>query len=82
MLDQELLARLDQWHEENQHKRIVQEIQGLPEEVREEYEVQGRLGRAWNNLGKYRQALEARDEKRLCALLKEGRERKASAGGN
>ncbi len=58
MLDQELLARLDQWHEENQHKRIVQEIQGLPEEVREEYEVQGRLGRAWNNLGKYRQALE------------------------
>ena len=40
------------------------------------------LGILIGHLEEYRQALEAGDEKRLCALLKEGRERKASAGGN
>lgn len=34
------------------------------------------------HLEEYREALEARDEERLRALLKEGREMKASAGGN
>ena len=40
------------------------------------------LGVLIGHLEEYRQALEARDGERLCALLKEGRERKASAGGN
>ena len=58
MADQELLTRLDQWHEENHHKRIIQEITDLPEETRGEYEIQGRLARALNNLGKYDEALQ------------------------
>ena len=40
------------------------------------------LGILIGHLEEYRQALEAGDGERLCALLKEGRERKASAGGN
>lgn len=35
-----------------------------------------------NNLNHYLQALHGRDEERLRALLKEGREQKAAAGGN
>ncbi len=40
------------------------------------------LGVLIAHLEEYREALEARDEKRLHDLLKEGRELKASAGGN
>ena len=57
MIDQELLTRLDQWHEENQHKKILQEIEGLPREIRGEYEIQGRLARALNNVGSYEEAI-------------------------
>lgn len=57
MIDQELLTRLDQWHEENQHKKILQEIEGLPQEIRGEYEIQGRLARALNNVGSYEEAI-------------------------
>ena len=32
MADKELLERLDQWHEEDQHQRIVDEVKGLPPE--------------------------------------------------
>lgn len=35
-----------------------------------------------SHLGEYRDALSARDAQKLCALLKEGREKKATAGGN
>lgn len=34
------------------------------------------------NLNEYLSALEERDENKLCALLRDGREKKASAGGN
>ncbi|MCI9508370.1 MAG: DUF2004 domain-containing protein [Angelakisella sp.] len=64
MIDQELLARLDQWHEENQHKKILQEVQGLPEEIQKEYEIQGRLARALNNLGKYNEAIQVLESTR------------------
>ena len=40
------------------------------------------LGILIGHLEEYREALEARDEKRLHDLLKEGRELKAAAGGN
>ena len=35
-----------------------------------------------DHLGEYQSALNARDAERLCALLRDGREKKASAGGN
>ncbi len=57
MPDKDLLARLDQWHEENHHKQIIQEIEALPEEIRLDYELQGRLARAYNNVGRYDDAI-------------------------
>ena len=35
MIDKELLEKLDQWHEDNHHQKIIQEIEGLPEELRQ-----------------------------------------------
>ncbi|MCI9567725.1 MAG: prephenate dehydrogenase/arogenate dehydrogenase family protein [Lawsonibacter sp.] len=40
------------------------------------------LGILIGHLEEYREALETRDARRLCGLLKEGREKKAAAGGN
>ncbi len=58
MTDKELLAKLDQWHEDNRHKEIIQAIEALPEEEQREYEMRGRLARALNNTGEYRRAIE------------------------
>ncbi len=52
-----LLEKLDQWHEENKHREIVREIGELPEELRQDYDIQGRLARALNNTGKYKEAM-------------------------
>ena len=57
MIDKELLEKLDQWHEDNHHQKIIQEIEGLPEELRQQYQLQGRLARALNNTGRYQEAL-------------------------
>lgn len=57
MIDKELLEKLDQWHEDNHHQKIIQEIEGLPEELRQQYQLQGRLARALNNTGRYKDAL-------------------------
>lgn len=40
------------------------------------------LGILIGHLNEYSEALEARDAERLCALLRDGREKKAAAGGN
>lgn len=58
MTDRELLAKLDQWHEDNRHKEIIQAIEALPEEEQGEYEMRGRLARALNNTGEFRRAIE------------------------
>lgn len=58
MTNKELLERLDQWHEDNRHKEIIQAIEALPEEQQGEYEMRGRLARALNNTGEYRRAIE------------------------
>ncbi len=42
-VSKELLEKLDQWHEENKHREIVREIGELPEELRQDYDIQGRL---------------------------------------
>lgn len=57
MADKELLERLDQWHEEDQHQRIVDEVKALPPEQAEEYDVRCRLGRALNNTHQFQEAL-------------------------
>ena len=56
-VSKELLEKLDQWHEENKHREIVREIGELPEELRQDYDIQGRLARALNNTGKYKEAM-------------------------
>ena len=55
MIDKELLEKLDQWHEDNHHQKIIQEIEGLPEELRQQYQLQGRQARALNNTGRYQE---------------------------
>ena len=55
-MDQALIEQLNQWHEEDEHQRIVDSLLAIPEEERE-YEVVSRLARAYNNLGLYEEAL-------------------------
>jgi len=68
-IERELLERLDQWHEENHHKEIIREIEGLPEEIKRDYGLRGRLARALNNTQRYREALGVLEE-----VQEEGRE--------
>ncbi|NTU24072.1 SMI1/KNR4 family protein [Brevibacillus sp. HB1.2] len=55
-MDQALIEQLDRWHEEDEHQQIVDSLLSLPEEERD-YEAISRLGRAYNNLGHYEEAL-------------------------
>lgn len=55
-MDQALIEQLNRWHEEDQHQRIVDLLSAVPEEERD-YEAVSRLGRAYNNLGLYEEAL-------------------------
>lgn len=55
-MDQTLLDQLNQWHEEDEHQQIVNTLLAVPEEERE-YEMISRLGRAYNNLDLYDEAL-------------------------
>lgn len=56
-MDANQLEQLNTWHEKNKHQKIVDAILNLPEEERN-YDLIGRLGRAYNNLGQYEEALE------------------------
>ncbi|MGG4441671.1 SMI1/KNR4 family protein [Brevibacillus fortis] len=55
-MDQALIEQLNRWHEEDEHQRIVDLLLTVPEEERD-YETISRLGRAYNNLGLYEEAL-------------------------
>ncbi len=57
MMSDELLAKLDEWHEEDEFQEIVDAITEIPEEERD-YVLTSHLGRALNNLGQYEEALE------------------------
>ncbi|MCM3340678.1 SMI1/KNR4 family protein [Paenibacillus sp. MER TA 81-3] len=50
------MEQLNQWHEEDEHQRIVDSLLAIPEEERD-YETVSRLARAYNNLGLYEEAL-------------------------
>ncbi|MEK4240253.1 SMI1/KNR4 family protein [Paenibacillus sp. FSL H7-0714] len=56
-MSDELLEKLDTWHEEDEFQEIVDAITEIPEEERD-YVLTSHLGRALNNLGQYEEALE------------------------
>ena len=64
MAEEALLERLDRLHEEHKNKTILAEINALPEEIRREYGIQGRLARALGNLGQMKKALEVLESTR------------------
>ncbi|WP_429844395.1 SMI1/KNR4 family protein [Brevibacillus sp. FIR094] len=55
-MDQALIEQLNRWHEEDEHQQIVDLLLAVPEKERD-YEAISRLGRAYNNLGLYEEAL-------------------------
>ncbi|NOU79875.1 tetratricopeptide repeat protein [Paenibacillus sp. LMG 31459] len=56
-MDEELLAQLKRWHEDNEYQQIVDRIQEIPPDARD-YETISQLARAYNNLEHYGEALE------------------------
>ncbi|MNK35099.1 SMI1 / KNR4 family protein [compost metagenome] len=56
-MDQTWLDQLTDWHEADEHQRIVDTVLAVPEEERN-YEAVSRLARAYNNLDLYEEALE------------------------
>lgn len=55
-MDYSLIEQLNQWHEDDDHQSIVDKLLAIPEKERD-YEADNRLGRAYNNLGLYEEAL-------------------------
>ncbi|TYP73278.1 Imm51 family immunity protein [Paenibacillus methanolicus] len=56
-MEQELRAQIMQWHEDNEHQQIVDALLKIPPADRD-YDMIGSIGRAYNNLSLYEQALE------------------------
>ena len=56
-MNEDLLAQLDMWHEEDEFQDIVDAIVEIPEADRD-YVLVSHLGRALNNLGNYQEGLE------------------------
>lgn len=56
-MQDELLAKLDRWHEEDQFDEIVEAITEIPDDDRD-YVLVSHLGRALNNLERYEEAVE------------------------
>ncbi|WP_251383849.1 SMI1/KNR4 family protein [Paenibacillus sp. MER 99-2] len=56
-MERELLEQLNAWHEQDEYKRIIEHIHNIPESDRS-YELVGQLARAYNNTGRYREAIE------------------------
>ncbi|WP_340026423.1 Imm51 family immunity protein [Paenibacillus sp. FSL K6-1096] len=55
-MDKTLLAQIKRWHEQDEHQQIVDRILEIPAEQRG-YELTSQLGRAYNNLDQYEEAL-------------------------
>ncbi|WP_342512340.1 SMI1/KNR4 family protein [Sporosarcina sp. FSL K6-1522] len=56
-----LIDQLNEWHELDEHQRIVDSLSAIPTEARD-YETISHLARAHNNLGLYEEALEQFDK--------------------
>jgi len=50
------IKQIESWHEHNEHEMIVKTIISI-QEIQRSYELTGWLARAYNNLGKYKDAL-------------------------
>lgn len=59
-MNQVHMDQLNQWHEEDEHQRIVDALLAIPENERD-YETISRLARAYNNLGFFEEALQQFD---------------------
>lgn len=55
-MDQALREQLEQWYEVDEHQNIVDALEAIPVANRD-YEMVGQLGRAYNNVGRYEDAL-------------------------
>lgn len=66
-MDKTLLAQIKRWHEQDEHQQIVDRILEIPAEQRG-YELTSQLGRAYNNLDQYEEALAL-----LLSVAEEGR---------
>lgn len=55
-MEQKLINQLNEWHEVDEHQRIVDTLLAIPEEERDD-ELISILARAYNNLGLYEEAL-------------------------
>ena len=51
----ELMEQLVQWHEDNEHQKIIRTIEAMPQK---DSEMTGLLARAYNNVSRYKEALE------------------------
>ncbi|MBD8499572.1 SMI1/KNR4 family protein [Paenibacillus arenosi] len=60
-MDQSLIEQFNQWHEEDKHQYIVDKLLAIPE-TEWDYEAFSRIGRAYNNLGLYEEALQQFDK--------------------
>ena len=67
MVDQTLLDRLDQLHEELKNQAILEEVAKLPQEEQLDYQIQSRIGRALGNLHQHQAAF------RVLRLARPGR---------
>lgn len=56
-MQSELLEQLQSWHEQDEFGRIIERIEAIPETERD-YNLIGQLARAYNNTGRYREAVE------------------------
>lgn len=56
-VDQALRKQLEQWYEEDEHQQIVDALEAIPVANRD-YDMVGQLGRAYNNVGRYQDALD------------------------
>lgn len=56
-MNQTLLEQLNEWHEKDEHQKIVDSLSATPDEERN-YNTSSRLARAYNNLGLYEVALD------------------------
>ncbi|WP_338019681.1 Imm51 family immunity protein [Paenibacillus piscarius] len=65
-MDEALLAQFKRWHEQDEHQQIVDRILEIPVDERG-YELTSQLGRAYNNLDQYGEALEL-----LLSVAEEG----------
>ncbi len=56
-MNSEWIEQLNNWHNEKQYEQIVEQIEQIPA-IERNYELTSQLARAYNNLARYREAVE------------------------